>query len=189
MNYYGEEIWREIKGFNSHYSVSNLGRVRSEARVVSRSDGKLYDVYSKIMGVTESDWGYLRAGLTCPVRRKQLHCRVHRLVAEAFIYNPLNKPEVNHKDGNKKNNAVENLEWVTASENIKHSYEAGSHTPRLGKDSTFFKGAIYVKKEGVIIETLEGNADMISKGFTPTCVSRCLRGKQKTHNGCTFERP
>lgn len=102
------EEWREITGTNGIYSVSNMGRVKKG---------------NKIIAQTPNQRGYLRVQISYPHGCK---CkRVHRLVAEAFIENPENKPEVNHKDGDHQNNAVENLEWVTSEENIQHAKENG----------------------------------------------------------------
>ena len=97
------EIWKDIEDFDGKFQVSNLGRVRRVA-IVS----------PKILR------GYFYTDHNLKERRK--NSSVHRLVAKAFIPNPKNKPTVNHKDGNHFNNKVENLEWMTNSENILHSY-------------------------------------------------------------------
>lgn len=102
------EIWRDIEGYEGLYQVSSWGRVR----IVFCND--LY----KILNPETTKKGYLRVDLYNGPSRK--HFKVHRLVAKAFIPNPKNKPQVNHKDGNKKNNSVTNLEWVTDAENKKH---------------------------------------------------------------------
>lgn len=93
--------------------------VTEEGVVVSVKRG-----YKKLMKYSETKEGYLRVGIVCDdgVKRKKL---VHRLIAEAFIPNPEDKPCINHKDGNKRNNNVANLEWVTYSENAKHAFSIG----------------------------------------------------------------
>ena len=101
-----EEIFAEIEGFEGYF-VSNFGRI------INRKGHELCPY--------ESHKGYLKVGLAYPggkshTRKK----RVHRLVAQAFIPNPDNLPEVNHKDLNKQNNRVDNLEWVTGEENRRH---------------------------------------------------------------------
>lgn len=103
------EIWRPAFGYEENYEVSSLGRIRNKRNEVMkpnlREDGYL--------------WIYL-ASKTSPNNTS-----VHRLVAKTFITNPDNKPQVNHKDGNKINNCIENLEWVTGSENVRHAYANG----------------------------------------------------------------
>lgn len=105
------ETWMPIKGYEKKYEVSNCGRIRITGTPVIRANA-----------ITE--YGYVAFTLCYKgtVKRRP----VHRIVAETFIPNPDNKPEVNHKDGNKQNNNVENLEWCTHLENIRHSIEMGT---------------------------------------------------------------
>ena len=102
------EIWKDVKGFEGLYQVSNYGRVYSK-------------ITNKIMKPKIEKDGYYRLGLRKNGVRKFF--RIHRLVALAFIPQEEYKPVVNHKDGNKLNNNVENLEWCTVSYNVKHAYD------------------------------------------------------------------
>ena len=102
-----EEIWKPIKEFEGYYEVSNMGRVRS---LNYKRTGK-----KKILKNIEDYKGYLEVGLTKNGKRKQF--KVHRLVAEAFIPNPENKPCIDHINTVKSDNRVENLRWVTYKEN------------------------------------------------------------------------
>lgn len=108
----GTEVWKEIEGYNSKYYISNLGRVKSIKYTEPR-----------ILKARLDNHGYYRVALTKD--KEVVECKVHRLVARAFIKNPYNKPTVNHKDGNKRNNTVENLEWATRSEQMIHAYKMG----------------------------------------------------------------
>ena len=113
------EKWKVIEGF-SKYLISNTGRVKN---IVELRDLKFYNSkgYSKIELVNDSN------------QDKKVF--VHRLVAINFIPNPSNKPQVNHIDGDKKNNRVENLEWCTQSENMKHAFKTGLKVSLKGEDA------------------------------------------------------
>lgn len=115
------EIWRDIPGYEGLYQVSNLGRVRSLDRYVFtiKGCGKRF-VSGEIKKPTQRKSGYLKTGLYKEGKSKTRE--VQRLVAEAFIDNPLGKTQVNHIDGDKTNNCVSNLEWVTPQENTIHSF-------------------------------------------------------------------
>lgn len=105
--------WKDIKGFKYHYQINGCGDVR---KIVN---GKI-----RVLKGGHYSNGYEFVALTRSYRHSENHSR-HRLVAEAFIPNPYNLPCVNHKDGNKQNNSVDNLEWVTYSENLKHAIDIG----------------------------------------------------------------
>ena len=114
------EIWHPCAGYETHYEVSNLGNVRSIERMVQHPLGGKKIQYGRVLKQGKAANGYLIVNF-CVDKVKSNHS-VHRLVARAFIPNESNKPQVNHKDGNKHNNNVENLEWVTRSENGLHAY-------------------------------------------------------------------
>lgn len=119
-----EEIWKDIEGYEGLYQVSNSGRVKSLERY-KENHSKLQKVEEKIKTVSIDNIGYYRVCLYKDNKLK--NARVHRLVAQTFIPNPDNLREVNHKDGNKLNNNIDNLEWVTSSENNKHAWNTGLH--------------------------------------------------------------
>ena len=121
-----EEIWKDIEGYEGIYQVSNLGRVRSLDRTII---GGAYNspMFRKGTILKPQPKGYKGyVGLKLRKDGKSENVYIHRLVAKAFIPNPDNLPEVNHKDENKKNNRADNLEWVTRKENINY----GTHTQR-----------------------------------------------------------
>lgn len=114
--------------------------------------------------------------------------KVHRLVASVFISNPDNKEQVNHKDGNKTNNSVYNLEWCTQGENIKHSYSTGLHLPIKGKhhyNARKIKGTCL--KTGKEIIYNGGQPQMIADGFSPGNICSCCLGNRKSHKGFKWE--
>jgi len=120
-----KEIWKEIPNTKGYYKVSNFGNVYSVRR-------------NKIIAKNVHRNGYVSAWLG--VDDKIMTKPVHRLVAEAFIPNPQNKTQVNHIDGNKQNNRVDNLEWVTQSENMKHAQRIGlqKHTNSTCKHQLYY---------------------------------------------------
>jgi len=109
------EVWRQVKGW-ARYEVSSEGNVR---RVYGCSSGR--PVRYKTLQICVKEDGYCRIHVSDGKIRKWLY--VHRIVAEKFVANPLDKPEVNHKDGIKSNNRFENLEWSTRSENAQHMFD------------------------------------------------------------------
>jgi len=129
-----KEIWKPVVGYERYYEVSNLGRVKSLARKAGEGYvgvnhkynvdriRKLY--YSKRHG---------RLMVTLDAKGKSINTNVHRLVMKAF--NPTNNPnlQINHKDGNKLNNRLDNLEWVTGKENIAHAFRTGLCDHRRGE--------------------------------------------------------
>jgi len=127
MNYSTEkEMWEDVENYEGFYQVSNLGRIRSLDRTITRNDGMAKKVKGKILKTRVSK-GYVLINLN-----KDGVCKTFslaRLIATTFIPNKKRKPEVNHIDENKLNNAVTNLEWCTSLENANH----GTRNKRIGK--------------------------------------------------------
>ena len=124
------EIWKDIEGYEGYYQVSNLGNVFSFGRILSDSIGRKRPIKEKMMKNSisrhktrnKNDTGYFTVRLTNKDGKDKLYF-VHRLVAITFIDNQENLPTVNHKDGNKLNNKVSNLEWNSFSQNSQHAYD------------------------------------------------------------------
>lgn len=159
-----EEVWKDIEGYEGLYQVSSWGRVRSVFR------------YYKILRGLKTTNGYLRVAL-CKNGKTKFHS-VHRVVAQAFIPNPQNKPQVNHIDENKDNNHVENLEWCTAKENTNH----GTHNLRVSKTKS--KPIICIETGIEYYGTCECARQM---GLHQSVITHVLKGKRKTTGGYTFK--
>ena len=169
-----EEIWKDIEGFENLYQVSNLGRVRSLDHYVKNGHGRRI-VHGKILKPFKSSHGYLFVALG----KNAKHRSVHRLVASAFIQNPNNFPDVNHKDENKSNNVYTNLEWCN------HSYNAlyGTCQERLRK---YKNRPVYMidKDSGEIINRFDSMKIAMEKtGVHKETISQICRGKGKTGGG------
>lgn len=171
--------WRKVQG-NPNYSVSNDGLVKSDKR------NKIKD---QRLGTT----GYSIVDLYDGEGTRRT-CRVHRLVAESFIDNPECKEEINHLDGIKTNNNVENLEWATKSENMLHAYATGlnPHHASYGMLGKKNPNAGRHGKPVRVIETGEEFDSIIecanSLGIRDRGICDVLNGHQNTHGGYHFER-
>lgn len=128
-----KEIWKDIIGYEGIYQVSNLGRVKSLERIVL-SKGVATKRKERVLK-SSNRRGYRQ--LTLAKNRSRAQRSVHRLVAEVFIPNPDNKKEINHIDGNKANNIVDNLEWCTRKENAVHSIKVLGHKSKLEQIKPF----------------------------------------------------
>lgn len=125
------ETWKDIPAYEGHYQISSLGNVRSVVKwVATANNGKQLRPSCVLKPL--NDGNYLRVRLSTFGKTKNI--RIHRLLALAFIPNPDNKSQVNHKDGNKLNNSIDNLEWATPAENSNHAYAMGLTKPRKGEN-------------------------------------------------------
>lgn len=165
------EQWRDIKGYEGLYEVSSLGRVRS---LPKRGGHKNPHVLSP-----NKCREYLFVTLCNNYKVKAKD--IHRLVAEAFIPNPENKPQVNHIDGNKENNRVKNLEWVTVSENNLHRYRALGYNPTWHKKKPNYCKKVKCLETNLVFESI---SDASRKTDTDkSSLIRALTGRYKTANG------
>lgn len=176
-----KEIWKDIPEYKGTYQASNLGRIRSTNRKITQlaNGGKTQFTYIKkgrILAQNTQNGGYFVVSISVNTKRKV--CTVHRLVASAFISNPNNCRDVNHKDGNKKNNNVENLEWVEHSENIKHSY-------RKLKQKRHNK-PIRCVETGIVYSSCKEASD--KTGINKCSINHVINGICKHAGGFTWER-
>ena len=163
-----EEVWKDISGFEGIYQVSNLGRVRSLDRKVWNNKRKSF--YSRKGKVLKP---IATGGYHCVILRKSgeyTHKRVHRLVADAFIPNPKELEYVNHKDENKRNNSLENLEWCTPKYNIYYGKNSKVRpviaTNKFTGEKTIYPSMMEAARVG---------------GFNQSSISAACKGKIKTH--------
>lgn len=136
-----KEVWKDIEGYKG-YQVSNLGQVRSVDRIVIKSNGHVNHYKGRILKQLKNSMGYYRVAIKKDTKNIRLF--VHRLVAEAFIPNYNNMPQVNHIDNIHTNNKVDNLEWCNQNYNMKHYWkyhEKKGHRKALQKN-----GKIQIKK-------------------------------------------
>lgn len=156
------------------YSVSNTGLVRSEHRVLMMKNGVQKTVTQKILSPFSAGSGYLMVHLGNAKREY-----IHRLVALAFIGEPPCGTEVNHKDENKHNNRVDNLEYLTRSQNRRY----GTRNERCRTKSMEQAKPIVALKNGVVVHSFPSIHEAGRAGFCRNNISACCQGKQKAHKG------
>ena len=186
------EIWKDIAGFEGKYQVSNTGKVKSLERTVWNGKG-YYKIPEKILEGYDNGYGYLCVKLCKEGKRKQY--RINRLVAQAFLENPQNLPEVNHKDENKYNNCVENLEYCNRSYNINYGTGNKRRAKKLAEkvaeelrnDLKRSKPVIGINKvSGLILEFPSLMEAERQTGIANSNICACLKGRYKSAGGYTW---
>lgn len=183
-----DEIWKDIEGYEGLYQVSNLGRIKSLEKMVVSKNHSIQKRKERIIKSSPNNRGYLKIGLSKNNKRK--FYRVHRLVAQAFIPNPDNKPEVNHINEIKTDNRVENLEWMTRKENCNY----GTALERM-VNTKIEKGIIEKLCKPVLQYDLDGNfikewdsmREAERSGYDRKGIYKCLRGEQKMSKGYVWK--
>ena len=159
------EVWKDVQGFEGQYQVSNMGRVRSLDAIIEIFNAKRKKA-GKIKIPTPDSKGYLTVKFHHSCTK-----RVHRLVAETFIPNPNSYPQVNHIDGDKTNNCVDNLEWVTNLQNRTHAVRMGLH----------YSKPVLCVETGCVYPS--GNEAGRQTGYSASGITACCRGKHQTIGG------
>jgi hypothetical protein len=178
-----EEFWRPIKGYEGIYRVSNLGRIKSLSRLVQCKNG-YRKTKEKILKPHINKSGYCSLDLG----KKNKHL-LHRIVANAFIPNPDNKPCVNHLNGIKSDNKFDNLEWCTYSENEKHSYLVLGKKSNLSKNRQTRKGSksnfskftdLEIEEiKNLILENTKPSKIIIKYNISKSYISRLKNNKRR----------
>ena len=176
------EIWKDIKGYEGFYQVSDCGRIKSLARDIYYQNGIVHRTKEKILVPVLDKDGYQYVNLSKNGKRKVM--TIHRLVAMAFIPNPENKSQINHKNEVKTNNVVENLEWCEAGYNINY----GTRTSRAIQNRRSYKLGDNPSAKPVFCVELNKKFDCAKSaqeelGIDRSCVGRVCRGEQKTAGG------
>lgn len=166
-----KEIWKDIKDYEAMYQISDLGRVKSLARIIKHQNRHYRK--DKILKTSIDNHGYLQVTLCKNGKVKRFH--VHRLVAQAFIPNPENKPQVNHIDGDRSNPRKTNLEWVTDRENKLHAYA------NISRKSTK-KRVLQINKDKKIIKEWESIKEA-QQYLNLSHISECCKNKKHTCGG------
>ena len=177
------EIWKDIQGYEGFYQVSNLGRVKSVERDKFLPNGTFHrKKKKKILAPFLNNKGYSSVKLCKNGKKKAI--LIHRLVAEAFLPNPENKSQINHKDEVKSNNAVENLEWCDAFYNNHY----GTRTARAVQNHKYPKLGNHPKARAVFCVELNKKFDSIRRaeeelGICRMSIGKACRGERNTAGG------
>lgn len=168
------EEWRPVVGYEGYYEVSNLGNVRGVCR--QGCAGKVLKP-----SLTTTGYPFVVLSVGCETKSK----RVHRIVAEAFIPNPDNMPEVNHINGDKADYSIGNLEWCSHIDNMRHAVRSGLWNPSKAQQlSVKSKRKSVVRNDGERFESLREAAD--KSGTTAGNVCKVLKGIRQHANGYSF---
>lgn len=172
-----KEIWKDISGYEGYYQISNMGRVKSLSRKINYNHPKFSkrSMQEKILSPKITN-GYL--GINLYINKKRRSFLIHRLVAEAFISNPLNFPQVNHKDENKFNNCVDNLEWCTLEYNL--LYGTGAERSLASRKKPVLKFSL----DGVFLEKYPNQSiAAVKNNANQSNISKCCNGHIKSCKG------
>lgn len=176
-----EEIWKPIEGFEDYYEASSYGRIRSKSRIIY-GDGIGFPrrKNGKVLSGIKVGAGYLSVILTACGKRSRMY--IHHIIAKTFLEPCDGKKQVNHKDGNKTNNASINLEWCTPKENVHHAFMTGLMSPHHNQKNK--KKVEITDKDGnkTVYDSIADAARVL--GICESGVSRACSGRCNYAAGC-----
>lgn len=185
-------MWKKIPN-TEIYFASDDGQIKSIDHIHNNGTNSSYIRKGKVLKQTLNSHGYLCVAITFAGESQKV-VPVHRIIATTFIPNPEHKPQVNHIDGVKTNNMVSNLEWCTASENLKHAFKMGLHKPTTPCKGKF--GSLHHNSRAVVMCDFDGNVlrrfSCMSEatrelGFATTGICACVKGRRKTCGGYVWK--
>lgn len=176
-----KEYWRPVVGYEGLYEVSNLGRIKSFDTYRKGPNGSIRIYKGRILKPFINGRGYLQVTLSKNGTHKKF--QVHRLVALHFLPNPSNLPEVNHKDENKLNNSVDNLEWCDRLYNVRYGTGIERQKKKQLNDIKKSKSVLQYDLEGNFIKEWKSTMECGRNGFDHGHIADCCRGERKTHKG------
>lgn len=189
-----EEIWKDIDGYEGLYQVSNMGRVKSLGRYKIARNNSISFMSEIIKKTQISKKGYITVTLNNNKQRKTF--KVHRLVAQAFLDNPDNLPQINHKDEDKTNNVIwvnddgsidynkSNLEWCDNKYNCNYGNHSINISKKLKRHPSIIKSVLQLNLNEEYVKIWDSSTDICEiLGYNKTCISECCNGKQKTDYG------
>lgn len=167
-----KEIWKPVAGYEGFYEVSNQGRVK-----------RTKNLKETILKSCKHNNGYLKVMLCKNGKRQNVF--IHRIVAQTFIQNPDDLPQVNHIDGNKENNITDNLEWVTHSENMMHAVSQKLFEPFFNRKT---RAVCQYSIEGGFIRKYSSVMEAQRQtGIDRSSIQKCCSNKQKTAGGYVWK--
>lgn len=183
------EIWKDIIGYEGIYQISNCGRVKSLDREIHKNNGVIEHRNGQIMMLSLDKDGYCYLGLRRQDKIKKFF-RVHQLVAIAFLENPYNFNQINHKDENKSNNCVENLEWCDSQYNNKYGtkLERTQITKIQNNSYNCRKPVLQFELNNVLVKRWE-SASQAEKvlNFSGACINRCCNHQRNKYRNYKWE--